>query len=174
MHHKYLLSDNKGCTGGMRGWRKEILFKSIYGPGWFGLLDWMPACEPRGHRFDSQSRHMPGLWDRPPVGGVWEATTHWCFSPSLSLFLPLCLKINKYIFKKKAFMVPRKETICIWPMATVVEMKRTGKVQELRRRETWQGLTKPRFPTGMNEDSVPFTEKKEYRKRRRGCFNMLN
>ena len=30
------------------------------------------------------------LWARSPDGGVWEATTHWCFSPSL----PLPLKIN--------------------------------------------------------------------------------
>ena len=27
--------------------------------------------------------HMPGLQARSPVGGAWEATTHWCFSPSL-------------------------------------------------------------------------------------------
>ena len=33
---------------------------------------------------------------RSPVGGVWEATTYWCFSPSLSPSLPLSLKINKY------------------------------------------------------------------------------
>ena len=34
----------------------------------------------------------------PPVGGMREATTHWCFSPSLSPTLPHSLKINKYIF----------------------------------------------------------------------------
>ena len=36
-------------------------------------------------------------------GGTREATTHWCFSPSLSPSLPLCLKINK-ILKKKIIM----------------------------------------------------------------------
>ena len=35
--------------------------------------------------------HMLGLQARSPVGGVWEATTHWCFSPSLK---------NKYNLKK--------------------------------------------------------------------------
>ena len=49
----------------------------------------------KGHWFDSQSGPMPGLQTRSPVGGTWEATTHWCFSPTLSLFLPLFLKINK-------------------------------------------------------------------------------
>ena len=29
----------------------------------------------------------PGL-----IGGMWEATTHWCFSPSLSPSLPLSKK----------------------------------------------------------------------------------
>ena len=32
--------------------------------------------------------HMPGLRDRSPVGGAREATTHWCFSPSLSPSFP--------------------------------------------------------------------------------------
>ena len=34
------------------------------------------ACEPKGHRFDSQSGHMPGLQARFPVGNAREATTH--------------------------------------------------------------------------------------------------
>ena len=37
---------------------------------------------------DSQSGHMPGLQTRSPVGGMWEATTHWCFFP-LFLYSPL-------------------------------------------------------------------------------------
>ena len=32
--------------------------------------------------------------------GPWWGNTHWCFSPSLSLSLSLCLKINKIFFKK--------------------------------------------------------------------------
>ena len=60
--------------------------------------------KPKGHRFNTQSGHMPGMWAKFPVWGAWEATTHWCFSPSLSPSLPLCIKIkiNK-IFKKLFF-----------------------------------------------------------------------
>ena len=38
-----------------------------------GLSD---TCEPKGHWYNSQSGHMPGLWARSPVGGAQEATTH--------------------------------------------------------------------------------------------------
>ena len=64
-------------------------------PGSCGSVDWALACKPKGCQLDSQSGHMPGLQARSPVGGVWEATTHWCFSPSLPPSLPLSLKINK-------------------------------------------------------------------------------
>ena len=64
-------------------------------PGWCGSVDWTPACAPKGHGFNSQSGHMPGVQARSPVAGTRGATTHWCFSPSLSLSLPLSLKINK-------------------------------------------------------------------------------
>ena len=71
----------------------------LLSPGWCGSVDWVPACEPKGYRFDSQSGHMPGLWARSPVGGAREATTHWCLSLSPSPSLPLSLKINK-IFER--------------------------------------------------------------------------
>ena len=77
-------------------------------PGWCGSEDWVPACEPRGRWFDSQSAHMSGLQARSPVEGAWEATTHWWFSPYLSPFLPLSLKINKYILK-----ISQSEYICV-------------------------------------------------------------
>ena len=64
-------------------------------PGWGGSVDWVPACKPKGHRFDSQSGHIPGLWARSLVGGAQETTTHWYFSPSLSLSLK-----NKDLKKK--------------------------------------------------------------------------
>ena len=51
-------------------------------PGWCGSVDWAQACEPKGRWLDSQSGHVPGLRSRCPVRGVWEATTHWCFSHS--------------------------------------------------------------------------------------------
>ena len=75
--------------------------KGHFSPHWQGSVDWVPAWEPKGHWFNSQSGHVPGLLARPPVWGVWEATTHWCFSPSLFPPFP-SLKINKYnIFEKR-------------------------------------------------------------------------
>ena len=38
---------------------------------------------------------MPGLWGRSPAGGMWDDTTHECFSPSLPLSLLPSLKINE-------------------------------------------------------------------------------
>ena len=65
-------------------------------PGWCGSVDWVPASLwTKGCQFNSQSGHMPGLQARTPVRGTWEATTHCCFSPSLSPSFPLSLKINK-------------------------------------------------------------------------------
>ena len=58
-------------------------------PSWCGSVDWVPACQQKGCCFHSQSGHMPGLWAGSPVGGDLEATTHGCFSPSLSPYLPL-------------------------------------------------------------------------------------
>ena len=65
-----------------------------YRCGWCGSVDWAPAREQKGHWFDSQSGHVPGLQAGSLVGGVWEATDR-CFSPSLPPSLPLSLKINK-------------------------------------------------------------------------------
>ena len=63
-----------------------------------GSVDWLPACESKGHQFNSQSGHRLGLQVWSPFGGGWEATnhgslTHRCFS--LSPSPPLSLKINK-------------------------------------------------------------------------------
>ena len=68
---------------------------NYFGPGWCGSVHWVWACKPNGRQFDSQSGHMPGLLGRSPVRGAREATTHWCFSPSLSPSLLLSLKVNK-------------------------------------------------------------------------------
>ena len=65
-------------------------FKGLKSPGWCGSVDWTPTCEAKGRWFDSQTGHMPGLQARSSVGGAPEATTRWCFSPFLSLSLPLC------------------------------------------------------------------------------------
>ena len=76
-----------------------------------GLVDWVLAYEPKGHWFDSQSEHMPGLWARSPVGGTWEATTYWCFCPSLCPSLLLSLKNEKKNLKKKT---PHNLYICFF------------------------------------------------------------
>ena len=47
------------------------------------FLVWLPA------------RARAWVRARSPVGSVWEATTRWCFSPSLSPSLTLSLKVNK-------------------------------------------------------------------------------
>ena len=91
---------------------RDPLKNAIASPGLHGSVDWVPACKPKGCQFDSQSEYMPGLQARSAVGGTWEATTHWCFSHSLSVSLPLCLKINK-IFKEMPMPKP-------WPGWTVI------------------------------------------------------
>ena len=63
-------------------------------PGWCSSVDWAPACEPKGHRFNSQSGQVPGLQAGSPFVSVQEAATHWCFSPTLSPSLALSLKIK--------------------------------------------------------------------------------
>ena len=35
-----------------------------------GSVDWAPFCKLKGHQFNSQSGHLPGLWARSPVGGM--------------------------------------------------------------------------------------------------------
>ena len=82
----------------------DILFiKYIFSPGWCASLDWTLACEPKGHRFDSQPGHMPGLWARSPVGSSREATTHWCFSLILPPFPSLKIKKIKKTFLKSIY-----------------------------------------------------------------------
>ena len=77
-------------------WLQALNVKNISRlPGLYDSVDWALACEPKGHKFDSQSGHIPALQARSPVGDAQEATTHWCFSPSLSPTLPLSLKMNK-------------------------------------------------------------------------------
>ena len=70
-----------------------------FSSGWCGSVDWALAYEPKGRQFNSQSGHMPRMIARSPVRGAWEATTHGCFSPSLSPSLTLFLKINKIFLK---------------------------------------------------------------------------
>ena len=95
------LQAGSGCClgswhrGGKTG--RAVLFKNLNNPGWCGSVDCPLSHKPKGRWFDSRSGHMPGLWARPLAGGAREATdlAHQCFSPCLSPFLTLSLKINE-------------------------------------------------------------------------------
>ena len=58
------------------------------------------GLQTKGSPFRFPVRAHPSCRPRSPVRGTQEATTLWCFSPSLSPFLSLCLKINKIFFRK--------------------------------------------------------------------------
>ena len=83
-----ILIDITHKTRALWGPRQLLFLNKFFSPGWCGSVDWALACEPKGHRFSSQSGHMPGLQARSPVG-MQDATTHWFFSPSLSPSLSL-------------------------------------------------------------------------------------
>ena len=63
-------------------------------PDWCVSVDWVQACEPKGHQFNCQSRHISELQARPPVG---PHETQLQTDVSLPLFRTpfLNLKINK-------------------------------------------------------------------------------
>ena len=67
-------------------------------PGFCGSVDWVPIYKPKGHWFNSQARHMPGLQPR----SLWGACKR---QPHFNVYLPLFLKyIHTYThthFKKK-------------------------------------------------------------------------
>ena len=60
-----------------------------------GVAQWIvPACEPRGHWFDFQSGHMPGLWAQVPGRGCMRGN-HTLIFLSFSFSLPSSLSKNK-------------------------------------------------------------------------------
>ena len=69
--------------------------KSCRTPGWCGSVDWTLDHEAEDCWFYFRLGHMLGLLAKSPVVGGREATTHWCFSPSLFSLLSPNLKINK-------------------------------------------------------------------------------
>ena len=76
----------------MKQWKRfRFILHSIFknSTGWCDLVDCVPTREPKGPRLNSLSGHMPGMRARSPVGGTWEAATHWCFSPSFLPSFPL-------------------------------------------------------------------------------------
>ena len=77
---------------------KKKNLKERWSPGWCGSVDWVPACELKGRWFDSQPGRTPGSQARSPdeeKQPTYVSLSHRCFSPFLSPFLPLSLKINK-------------------------------------------------------------------------------
>ena len=89
-------------------------------PGWCGSVDWVPDYKSKCRLFDSQSGHRPGLPAGSPVGGVQEATTHWCFSLPFSLPSPLSKnKENRRKRKQNTWLVALK----FWSLAPTPEGK---------------------------------------------------
>ena len=83
--------------------KKKIPFLKIvkyFRADWCSSVDWAQACEAKGHPFDSQSEHMPGLQARSPVGGHVRGT-HMLMVLSLSLSLPSPLSENKKLKRLK-------------------------------------------------------------------------
>ena len=39
----------------------KVFLNAENNPGYCGAVDWALACEPKGHWFNSQLGHMPGL-----------------------------------------------------------------------------------------------------------------
>ena len=61
----------------------------VFSPGCSGSVDWVPACKPKGHWFDSWPGHIPGLWAKP------QGISHTLLFLSLSFSLPSLLSKSK-------------------------------------------------------------------------------
>ena len=70
-------------------------------PGWWGLVDWMLAYEPKGHWFNSLPvREL--AWVVGQVPGSWRVRgNHTLMLLSLSFFFPSPLSKNKIKFFQK-------------------------------------------------------------------------
>ena len=67
---------------------KFFIIERFFLPWLMWLSLWVPACEPKGCWFNSQSGHMPGLWTRFPSRGRVRGNQTLMFL-LLSPFLPL-------------------------------------------------------------------------------------
>ena len=79
----------------VRHWLKKL--KNL---DWSSSVGWALSCKPKGHQFDSQSGHMPGLQDRSLVGGVVRGNQ--------SIFLPLSFFLPSPVFNSKYIKSPPK------------------------------------------------------------------
>ena len=70
------------------------LKNNVIFPGSYVSVDWVPAREPKGRQFYSQSGYMPGLQARSPLGGCVRGN-HTLMFLSLSFSLPFPLSKNK-------------------------------------------------------------------------------
>ena len=66
--------------------RVYLLKLGMVSPGWCGSLDWASSSKLRSCRFESRSRHMPGLQARSLFAGVQEATNEWFSHTPMFLF----------------------------------------------------------------------------------------
>ena len=51
---------------------KNTFKKFTNSPDWYGSVGWMSSHKAKDRWFDSQSRHMPGLWVQSPGRGTCE------------------------------------------------------------------------------------------------------
>ena len=90
----------------------QLHFKNAMSVALVGVADWALACEPKGHRFDSQSGHKPGLQARSLVKRHMRGN-HTLLFLSLSFSLPSPLSKNKYITSLKKRMSLNDSSITI-------------------------------------------------------------
>ena len=119
-------------------------------------MDWAPDCEPKHHRLNYQSGHMPGLGSGSPVGGVWEATTHWCFSSSLSASLPLLDML--FIFRVGKGGRKRGRETSILKKKILFIFRGEGREKERKRNiSVWLPLTHPLLGTQSTTQACALT-----------------
>ena len=75
----------------------------MFGPGWCGSVDWVPAYEAKGHKFDSQSGTCLGCRQVPSRGCTRSKQTLIFFSLFFSLPSPLSKNKFKKYFSKIIF-----------------------------------------------------------------------
>ena len=86
--------DETGLEVALQDQMFSVLRIFIPCPAWCGSVDWILACKPGGHWFDSLWEHMPGLQARSPVGAC-ERQPHTDVSLPLFLLPSSSLSLSK-------------------------------------------------------------------------------